>query len=148
MNLSQRKALDEKVRNGYKVTMQDALNMFFLPENQDAFAQSLGYQDADQMVYYENMSEEGAMTDREVQELIERGADSDTIAHAMGYESAQELTATLNQLEREEAERHAASGTVQYLAPPPSEILVLARQDAREVYPDPLMDWQDMSGVY
>lgn len=119
MNLSQRKALDEKVRNGYKVTMQDALDMFFHPESQDGFAQSLGYQDAAQMVYYENMSEEGAMTDREADELVER----------------------------EEAIAKEA-GTVQYLAPPPSEILVLARQDAREVYPDPLMDWQDMSGVY
>ena len=114
MNLSQRKALDEKVRNGYKVTMQDALDMFFLPEDQDAFAQSLGYEDADQMVYYENMSEEGAMTDREADELVER------------------------------EEAIAQQGAVEYLAPPPSEILVLAPQDAREVYQEPLTDWQDM----
>ena len=55
MNLSQRKALDEKVRNGYRVTFQDALDMFFNPEDQDAFAQSLGWQDKAQMLYYENM---------------------------------------------------------------------------------------------
>ena len=118
MNLSQRKALDEKVRNGYKVTMQDALNMFFLPENQDAFAQSLGYQDAAQMIYYENMNEEGAMTDREADELVER------------------------------EEAIAQQGAVEYLAPPPSEILVLMRQDPREVYQEPLTDWQDLAGVY
>jgi hypothetical protein len=153
MNLSQRKALDIAVRNGYKVTMQDALDMFFLPEDQDAFAKAQGWEDAAQMVYYEsNEMEVAPMTDSEVQELVERGADSDTVARAMGYESAQELTAMLNQLEREEAERHAAAGKVEYLAPPPSEILVLMRQDAREVYTDsedcPPDDFRDWSGVY
>ena len=56
MNLSQRKALDIAVRNGYKVTMQDALDMFFLPEDQDAFARSLGWEDAEQMLYYDNLA--------------------------------------------------------------------------------------------
>ena len=120
MNLSQRKALDEKVRNGYKVTMQDALDMFFHPESQDGFAQSLGYDDKEQMLYYENMSDEvPPMTDREAEEFVER-------------EEA---------LARED-------GKIEYLAPPPSEILVLMRQDPREVYQEPLTDWQDMSGVY
>jgi len=58
MNLSQRKALDAAVRNGYKVTMQDALDMFFLPEDQDAFAQSLGWADAAQMLYYDNLAQQ------------------------------------------------------------------------------------------
>lgn len=116
MNLSQRMALDEKVRNGYKVTMQDALNMFFLPEHQDDFARSLGYEDKAQLLYYENNNEEVApMTDREAEEFVER---EEAIARE--------------------------TGMVEYLAPPPSEILVLARQDAREVYEEPT-DW---SGVY
>lgn len=59
MNLAQRKALDMAVRNGYKVTMQDALDMFFLPEDQDAFAKAQGWEDAAQMAYYENIAAQG-----------------------------------------------------------------------------------------
>ena len=58
MNLSQRKALDEKVRNGYKMTLQDAMDMFFLPEHQDAFARSLGWEDKEQMIYYDNLAKQ------------------------------------------------------------------------------------------
>ena len=37
------------------MTYQNVLNAFFLPEDQDAFAQSQGYEDAAQMCYYEDM---------------------------------------------------------------------------------------------
>lgn len=60
-------------------------------------------------------------------------------------------------VEREEAIAQE-DGKVEYLAPPPSEILVLARQDSREVYTDSEdcprdgdfehMNWQDLAGVY
>ena len=97
------------------MTYQNVLDTFFLRDDQDAFAQSQGYEDAAQMCYYEDMNMEApAMTDREADDLVER------------------------------EEALAQEGTVEYLAPPPSEILVLMRQDSREVYQEPLTDWQDM----
>lgn len=77
MNLSQRKALDIAVRNGYKVTMQDAMNMFFLPEDQDAFARSLGWADAEQMLYYDNLAKQEAAL-HELQNVDAREVYEDT----------------------------------------------------------------------
>lgn len=37
---------------------QTMLDTFFLPEDQDAFAQSLGWEDAAQMAYYEDMAQQ------------------------------------------------------------------------------------------
>jgi len=58
MNLNQRKALSNKLANGGTVTFQNALDMFFLPDDQDAFAKSQGYADAEQMAYYQDMERE------------------------------------------------------------------------------------------
>ena len=76
MTLNERKALRNRLNNGGKVMAQDMLNAFFLPEDQDAFARSMGYSDAAQMCYYEDMASESPardevppMTDREVDEL-------------------------------------------------------------------------------
>ena len=110
------------------MSFQDVLDSFFLREDQDAFARSQGWSDAAQMIYYEDRQQEvPPMTDREVDALAER-----------------------------ESSMTIVDGTVEYLAPPPSEILVLARQDAREAYADdgacPLALWYDTSdelaGVY
>jgi hypothetical protein len=38
------------------MTFQNVLNSFFLPEDQDAFARSQGWEDAAQMIYYENLT--------------------------------------------------------------------------------------------
>lgn len=40
------------------MTFQNALDMFFLPDDQDAVAQSHGWEDAAQMAYYEDMKSE------------------------------------------------------------------------------------------
>lgn len=55
MNLNQRKALNTKLANGGTMTFQNALDMFFLPDDQDVVAQSHGWEDAAQMAYYEDM---------------------------------------------------------------------------------------------
>lgn len=106
------------------MTFQNVLDAFFAPESQDAFAQSQGYEDAAQMIYYEDMAMEvPPMTDREAEELVER-------EEAIAQEE----------------------GKVEYLAPPPSEILVLMKEDPREVYTDsedcPPDDFRDWAGVY
>lgn len=56
MTLNERKALNAKIKNGGRLTFQDAMNVFFLPEDQDAFARQQGWQDAAQMFYYENLA--------------------------------------------------------------------------------------------
>ena len=38
------------------MTFQNVLDTFFLPEDQDAFARSQGWEDAEQMAYYENLA--------------------------------------------------------------------------------------------
>lgn len=112
------------------MTFLNVLDSFFLPEDGDAFARSMGWQDREQMAYYEDQTQEvPPMTDNEVEQLVEREEGGETV-----------------------------TGTVEYLAPPPSEILVLARQDSREIYTDSedcprdgdfeMIDWQDLSGVY
>ena len=53
------------------MTFQDTLDAFFLTEDQDAFAQSQGYADREQMCYYEDR-EESAMTDREMEAFVAR----------------------------------------------------------------------------
>lgn len=58
MNLSQRKAINTKLANGDSMTFQNALDMFFLPDDQDVVAQSHGWEDAAQMAYYEDMKSE------------------------------------------------------------------------------------------
>lgn len=58
MTLNERKALRTKIENGGRVTFQDAMNVFFLPEDQDAFARSMGWEDMEQMAYYENLAEQ------------------------------------------------------------------------------------------
>lgn len=109
---------------------QNMMNSLFHRDSHNEVAKDMGYMDADQMFYYENMAEEiPPMTDREAEEMIER----------------------------EEAINREA-GVVEYLAPPPSEILVLMRQDSREVYTDSEdcprdgdfehTNWQDLVGVY
>ena len=104
------------------MTFQNVLDAFFHPESQDGFAQSLGYEDAAQMVYYESMEMEvPPMTDREAEEFVER------------------------------EEALAQEGVVGYIAPPPVELLSLhecQKVDSREVYQEPLTDWQDLAGVY
>lgn len=124
MTLNERKALRNKVQSGGRITFQDAMNAFFLPEDQDAFARSHGWEDMEQMAHYEDQQEEvPPMTDSEAEALVER-----------------------------ESSTAIVDGTVEYLAPPPSEILVLARQDSREVYTDsedcPPDDFRDLAGVY
>lgn len=49
------------------MTFQDVLNTFFLPEDQDAFARSQGWEDAAQMCYYENlaMQEQARMSEQD-----------------------------------------------------------------------------------
>lgn len=41
------------------MNFQDVLDTFFLTEDQDAFARSQGWEDAAQMVYYENIAAQG-----------------------------------------------------------------------------------------
>jgi hypothetical protein len=41
------------------MSFQDVLDTFFLTEDQDAFARSQGWEDAAQMVYYENIATQG-----------------------------------------------------------------------------------------
>lgn len=127
------KPIKNVLRHPVASPTQNMLNAFFLPEDQDAFAQSQGYADAQQMCYYEDRehTEVPPMTDNEVEQMIERNACPDDIARAMGYESAQAITDELNRMEREEAERHA-----QYVTPPPVNLLQLAKVDSREVYTD------------
>ena len=95
------------------MTFQDALDAFFLTEDQDAFAQSQGYADREQMCYYEDR-EESAMTDRETEEFVAR----------------------------EEAIARESHGVIGYIAPPPVELMKLhecQNLDSREVYDD--TDW-------
>lgn len=114
------------------MNFQNVLDAFFLPEDQDGFAQAQGYEDAEQMCYYEDM---------------------------MGDSDDEALVA------QEEA---IAAGRVEYMSPPPIELLTfvpetsplvtvheLAKVDSREVYEDeacPLRAWYDTSaeleGVY
>jgi hypothetical protein len=108
-------------------SLKTALDVFFMPEDQDAFARSQGWEDAEQMCYYED-HEDGTMTDREAEALVEQ----------------------------EEAIR--AEGQVQYLAPPPSEILYLEPPrelftvDPREFYEEPLdfqcLQCEGVAGVF
>ena len=95
------------------MTFQDTLDAFFLRDDQDAFAQSQGYADREQMCYYEDR-EESAMTDREREEFVAR----------------------------EEAIARESHGVVSYIAPPPVELMKLhecQNVDSREVYDD--VDW-------
>lgn len=48
------------------MTFQNVLDTFFLPEDQDAFARSQGWEDAAQMIYYENL----AMQEASQQDLV------------------------------------------------------------------------------
>ena len=69
--------------------------------------------------------------------------DQDAFARLQGWEDAAQMAYY---------ENIAAQGESEQLPPPPAEILVLARQDAREVYTDsedcPPDDFRDWSGVY
>jgi len=98
---------------------QNMLNAFFLPEDQDAFARSQGWEDAAQMAYYEDMARQ------------EDAADE--IARSLGYESAQAITDELN---RQEAQFASAQDNLFH---------ELAKVDSREVYeePCPLDAWYD-----
>lgn len=40
------------------MNFQDVLDTFFLTEDQDAFAKAQGWEDAAQMVYYENLAQQ------------------------------------------------------------------------------------------
>ena len=57
MTNNHRNNMNEKIANGENITMQNALDCFINREDQDAFAQSLGWEDAAQMCYYEDMAE-------------------------------------------------------------------------------------------
>lgn len=109
-----RRPVDSPTRN--------MMNAFFHPSDQDAFAQSQGYEDAEQMAYYEDMAEGRQsptrddvpmMTDREVESL-----------------TVQDQTGFIDSLKR--AEQHE-----------------LSKVDSREVYSDEdHINWQDLAGVY
>ncbi len=51
---------------------QTMLDTFFLPEDQDAFAQSLGWEDAAQMSYYEDMAQQEEQKLHELQQQDSR----------------------------------------------------------------------------
>lgn len=53
------------------MTFQNVLDTFFLTEDQDAFARSMGWEDAAQMAYYEGR-DMSSPTDSEVDALAER----------------------------------------------------------------------------
>lgn len=73
------------------VTCQDMLNAFFLPEDQDAFARSQGWQDAEQMCFYENMSKEvPPMTDSEVDDMVARNQSADSEVLHLAHVSCEE----------------------------------------------------------
>lgn len=136
------------------MTFLDVLDSFFLPEDGDAFARSMGWQDREQMAYYEDQNQEVPRMSNEgwntfIDEVIQKNRDEEV--PPMTDNEVEQL------VEREEG-GETVTGTVEYLAPPPSEILVLARQDSREVYTDSEdcppdgdfehTNWQDLSGVY
>lgn len=151
MTLNERKALNTKLQNGGRITFQDAMNAFFLPEDQDAFARSHGWEDMAQMAHYEDQQEVPRMSNEEwntfIDEVVQKNRD----------EEVPPMTdSEVEALVERESSTAIVDGTVEYLAPPPSEILVLARQDSREVYGEdeacPLRAWYDtgdeLAGVY
>ena len=77
------------------MTFQNVLDTFIHHDCHDAFAQSLGYSDAAQMVYYENMT-------------MQAEGKSDAAALIMGYESADAITEELNRMERQASHHELA----------------------------------------
>lgn len=64
------------------MNFQNVLDAFFLPEDQDAFAKSQGWEDAAQMVYYENMV---------MEEQARLGGSQDELLHELAKEDAREV---------------------------------------------------------
>lgn len=62
--MSIRKIVKDTKENG--VNFQNVLDSFFMRDDQDSFARSQGWQDAAQMIYYENM----AMQEASAQDLV------------------------------------------------------------------------------
>lgn len=108
MNLNQRKALNTKLANGGTVTFQNALDMFFLPDDQDVVAQSHGWEDAAQMAYYEDMKSESEQLPPPPSEILVDGliaelskidsrevyADFESCPLADWYDTSKELEGT------------------------------------------------------
>jgi hypothetical protein len=59
------------------MTFQTVLDTFFHPENQDSFARSLGWEDAEQMIYYEDMALQEEAQQHELQKMDSREVYSD-----------------------------------------------------------------------
>jgi len=68
-------------RTAKMTTVEKALDKFFLPEDGDAFARSLGWADKAQMIYYEGMAEREARmeAERAGQREVERFAKIDPL---------------------------------------------------------------------
>ena len=64
------------------MTFQNVLDTFFLPEDQDAFARSQGWEDAAQMVYYENLA---------MQEQARLGGSQDELLHELAKMDSREV---------------------------------------------------------
>lgn len=133
------------------MSFQDVLDSFFLREDQDAFARSQGWVDAAQMIYYEDRQQEiPRMSDEEWNTFI------DGVVQRNRDEEVPPMTdSEVEALVERESSTAIVDGTVEYLAPPPSEILVLARQDSREAHNDDIIQLypelfcaDDMAGVY
>ena len=107
------------------MTFLETLNSFYHPDDQDMFARTMGWQDAAQMAYYEDMANAQAAVESE--QLPPPPAE---IVIDPSH------TVFIDSLKRCEAHE-------------------LAKVDSREVYtdddqcpPDDLRDWQDLAGVY
>ena len=129
------------------MTFQNVLDTFIHHDCHDAFAQSLGYSDAAQMVYYENMT-------------MQAEGKSDAAALIMGYESADAITEELNRMEQEASHHELAKVDSREVYAGEDEFDAIRRH--RETYTDSedcpqdgdFSEWatavftDDLSGVY